>query len=348
MVVDASVFFEQLEQFTALWVRRFVDPDLEPSSPWHCEQWTYGQPTGAVIHFTADPDPVRVARWLLDHSYNTRVSAHAMILPRWTDETRELARGFPAVSALSAPVLQFVDPNSEAWHATWANEWAYGIENVYVGEVQCRGGNFFWWRPRDRSAAEWTSRWTADQGEPMPILRRWWCPYPKDQVQANIELLRWLNAYFDGSLNNPAMVIGHEHVQEAKSDPGPAFPLHAVRRGLLPDSYDGPVWDDTDLMHGQTWRDEKVREWYSIKSPQKAWAVFSEDVNSQQVRVNQWDLWGLTLLSFELLGYVMGQGTNDTSIRLFQRCMAVKADGIVGPITWRALKRRLKDQRLIR
>lgn len=341
-------FFEQLEQFSALWVRRYVDPGIEPISPWHCDQWSGGQPNGAVIHYTADPNPVRVARWFLVRGFNARASAHVVVFPQWTDELRELALGYSLVAALSAPALMLVDPNQEAWHATWANSWAFGIENVNVGELRCRGGNFFWWRPRDRSAAEWASRWVTDHGEPMPILRRWWCPYPNGQVEANIEILRWLNDYFEGGLNNPALIVGHEHVQESNWDPGPSFPLHAVRRGLCPDTYDGPVWDQTDLMHGQTWRDAKVCAWYETKSPPKAWARYSEEMDSVKLVTGQWDLWGLTLLSFELLGYVMGQGTNDTSIRLFQRCMGLQADGIVGPITWRALKRRLKDQRLMR
>jgi N-acetyl-anhydromuramyl-L-alanine amidase AmpD len=346
-MTGATEFFEQLEQFTALWVRDHIG-GIEPHSPWYSEEWSYGEPNGAVIHYTADPDPRRVMRWFLMQSHNARCSAHAVVLPRWTDELRELADGFSAIKTLSAPILQAVEPNREAWHATWANSWAYGIENVNVGQLQCRSGHFFWWRPRNRSAADWTSKWDVTDGEPIPLLGRWWTPYPREQICANVELLQKVDEYFDGSLRERTRIVGHEQVQQNKRDPGPAYPMHALRQALFNKDYFALDQHAEDLIYGQSWRDSKVCQWYELASPQKAWFKFSEDVHSRTVVRNQWELWGLLLLIMELLGYSMGASSGDLSYRLFQRCMGLEADGIVGPLTWRALKERLRDRKMIK
>lgn len=348
MSVDASEFFDQLEQFTALWVERVIGGGIEPQSPWVCEKWSYGEPNGAVIHYTADPDPARVMRWFITQSYDARVSAHAIVLPRWDETTREIASGFRAIECLSAPILQPVEPSKEAWHATWANGWAYGIENVNPGELQSRGGEFFWWRPRNRSALEWTSKWDAVEGDPLPLLGRWWAPYPREQILANVELLRWVDEYFDGALKDHARIVGHEQVQQNKRDPGPAYPIHAVRRAFFQGDYQALDEHARDLVYGQSWRDHLVCEWYELASPQKAWAKFSEDVTGRKVVRSQWDIWGLLLLIQELLGYSTSADTDDLSIRIFQRAMGLEADGIVGPLTWRALQARLRDRGMVR
>jgi hypothetical protein len=334
-----SEFFEQLEQFTALWVREYLG-SYDPESPWHSEPWGHGQPKGAIIHYTADPDPVRVMRWFLLREHNARVSAHAIVLPGWTEETRKLAAGFSEIEKLSAPVLQAVGPDKEAWHATWTNGWAYGIENVNPGRLQCRRGQFFWWRPRNGSAADWTSTWDISCGEPIPLVGQWWAPYPRPQVAANVELLRWVHDYFDGCFVDRSRILGHEHVQGNKWDPGPAYPIHAVRRALFDHQYQEINEHAVDLMHGQTWRDALLQSWYETLNPNKAWADFSTDVNERQTARMTWDDWGIIMLILDLLGY--STADNNQSIRYFQASAGVVVDGIVGPITWRALKERLR------
>lgn len=341
-------FFEELEQFTALWVERFIGGGIEPHSPWHSDQWSYGAPNGAVVHYTADPDPVRVMRWFLLEQHNARVSAHAVVLPAWTDELRELADGFHLVSTLPAPILQVVEPDKEAWHATWCNSWAYGIENVNAGQLQCRDGKFFWWAPRDLSAPQWTSLWNPKDGEPLPLFGAWWAPYPRPQVLANVVLLEKVNAFFDDGLEEPARVVGHEHVQANKPDPGPAYPIHEVRKAFFGQDYQALDAATVDLFHGLMWRDQKICDWYGLANPQKAWRRFAEDICSKQVVRTHWDVWGLLLLIFDLLGYHTGPAAGDASIRIFQRSAGLDADGIVGPLTWRALRQRLQLRGLVK
>lgn len=345
MIVDPSVFFEQLEQFTALWVERFIGGHLEPESPWSSEPWAHGQPKGCVIHYTADPDPVRVMRWFVEQQLDARVSAHAIVLPQWTAELRDLAIGFSAIRELAAPILQAVPPQKEAWHATWANGWAYGIENINPGQLQCRGGEFFWWRPRNGSAADWTSKWNIRDGEPIPLLGRWWCPYPRDQILANVQLLRWVHDYFDGCFSERVRFLGHEHVQRNKLDPGPAYPMHALRRAFFEASTEALNAHAVDLLYGQTWRDELVKRWYEVISEKKAWVAFSQEVNRCKVEAVSWDNWGLLMLIFDLLGY--STADNNQATRIFQACAGVSVDGVIGPITWRALKDRLRAYGMI-
>lgn len=341
-----SEFFEQLEQFTALWVREHIGERVDPESPWHSEPWDSGQPKGAVLHYTADPDPVRVMRWFLIEGHNARVSAHAVVLKQWTPELRMLASGFSEIERLSAPILQAVGPDKEAWHATWTNGWAYGIELVNPGRLECRQGQFFWWRPRNGSAADWTSLWKTEEGEPIPLLGHWWAPYPRQQVVAAVELLRWVDDYFDGCLSDRSRIVGHEHVQGGKMDPGPAFPIHAARKALFDHDYHGLNEHAADLMYGQNWRDALLQSWYECSNPKKAWSAFSADVNGREVTRTTWEDWGLMMLIMDLLGY--STADNSQSVRFFQASAHVAVDGIVGPVTWGALKQRLRSLGLIR
>ena len=155
----AERFFDELDQFTKRYVETVLGQD-EHLSPWRSGGWNTPTkaPLGSIIHFTADERLDRVMAWFLVKRYNARVSAHAVVAPCWTAELRELAEGLTALEELAAPVFQVVRPWDEAWHATWTNDWAYGIENVNIGELQSRGGRFFSWRPRDRSGS---ARWRA-------------------------------------------------------------------------------------------------------------------------------------------------------------------------------------------
>lgn len=340
--MDAELFFHELDRFTEAWAAKYL-PGVNHQSPWSSQGWKDGCPGGAIIHFTADVDLKRVMRWFLEKRFNSRVSAHAVVAPAWTDELRELAKGLPLVEALPAPVLQPVDPWREAWHATWTNGWAYGIENLNMGELQCRAGEFFSWRPRDRSAHDWTTLWDVADGEPIPLLGRWWAPYTEAQLATNVELLQVLRSFHGHELVR-SRVLGHECVQFNKRDPGPAFPVHAIREALFDDSWSGIEVVESDFMNGQNWRDARCMSAFGEDSPTKAAEYFSREA---QLFLGEGKKWSEMDLALQLLGYCTRPEEGDIPIRIFQQMMSLTVDGVVGGVTRRALLQRLEDCGLV-
>jgi hypothetical protein len=334
----AEQFFQELAVFTERWVKANLGANQDYQSPWQSGVWGDGSPLGGIIHFTADESLERVMRWFLVEKFNARCSAHAVVATEWTESMRELAQDLQLVSALPVPVLQPVSPRKVAWHATWTNNWAYGIENINIGQLKNREGQFYSWRPRDRSAEDWTTLWDIDQGEPMPLFGKWWCPYPTDQLETNAFLLKYLNILFDQSLERER-VLGHECVQANKMDPGPSCPVFAIRRALY--ATDWRWLDDhrADVMHGHSWREVLLCGWYNVSSGSNAWGYFEDEAKTFLGAGKKWDG---TTLALRILGYA--EASTEITIRIFQRMMDLGVDGVVGKKTRQALLMRLQDR----
>lgn len=130
-------------------------------------------------------------------------------------------------------VVQLVELDTIAWHAgksrhlnrTGLNEFSIGIEIVNAGKLK-------------RNAAGEFLTWAGGRIEPQQAIElvhrnesaaAWWHAYTETQIESVFELTRKLT---DGLPIRH--ILGHEEIAPGrKSDPGPAFPLDAMRARLL-------------------------------------------------------------------------------------------------------------------
>lgn len=247
---EAREFFYQLGTFSQRFLRKIGITDVV--SP-----YTGGRmrPTGAVVHYTADQDWERVLKVFMRSRYRSNVSAHAVVLEYKAPGHDSLAHDLPMIRDLPTTIVECVPRMRVAWHATWANAWAYGIENVNAGELRSRDGKFYTWWRRDQGAPMWTTRFESDHSTPQSAFGRYWQPYTIAQIDANVRLLRFLRALdpLDGT-----RIIGHEHIQTGetlvggrsmsdKIDPGPLYPMVAVRDAVI---WGGNEWIETFIDEG--------------------------------------------------------------------------------------------------
>lgn len=368
---EAKKFFDQLAIFSDRYAPHIGC--AHSTSSWGYEGYKEGKPEGAVIHYTADEDFHRVLRWFLRDKYESKSSAEVVVADRLMPHHEECAFGLPLVQKLPVTVFRCRELGETSWHATWTNKRFFGIENVCAGELRSESGEFTTWRPRDRSAPEWTMPWQPGiEKDPVPIHGRWWSPYMQGQIEANVTILKHLQDYY-GSLKRP-WIVGHELVQgfetlkgrgaamrRDKRDPGPTYPIHLVRAAVFGGVSD-PMWDQyrNNFLYGQEWRDSLIQNWAAsllgsseaiirmdIKE-EVAWSRFGSAVNAFVDHRGFGPLGRvmLALLGYYFSGSIDGDVSEDDieSVRLFQRLMGLYVDGKPGPITKRALIARLADR----
>jgi N-acetyl-anhydromuramyl-L-alanine amidase AmpD len=293
-------------------------------SPWASGGWPrvpeldLEAPEGAVVHYTADADLMAVLRWFLDPGLGAKASAHYVVGAWWTDDLRKLAAGLPLVEALEVPLVEVVSPDRVAWHARSANHTSLGVEVVNAGRVRQVPGTTGWrrWQPERRGAEEWTSEYDVSQGVPtLQCLDRlhWYAPYQAGQAQVVTRVVAAAAQALRGEAFDPVRIVGHEHVQRNKQDPGPSFPLELVRGvGLGRISAAEQLWAaGGDIL---------IRARYD-----------SRPVGHDAARDR---------LALEALGY-LDDGL--VSVEMFQRMMGLDPDGDIGPRTCAALGERLEE-----
>jgi len=364
-----ALFFSQLQTFSE---RVFEVMGLKATET----PWTYGPfvtevPVGAVLHFTAGNIPEKAIRWFMVQKYDARASANAIVLDAWQGEwMRKLAKDLPLIQALPAPIVQCMPPTKTTWHATWKNRTHYGIEMVNAGEVRPAGevrkdawGNIIggaeaW----TYSANDWKTIWESSK-TPVLMNGRYWEPYSPEQVHAVAILLRRLRT-FCGDVPD-FEIVGHENVSRKKFDPGPLFPIHAVRwtssfevQSLV--SYPWFTHFCADEKYMLFYRDGIALDWAG--SPTRS----LESVRSAEARVAYQKLIeairgelqapengfgatgkaGLSLLGYEVSNVVSPDLYREDveSIGTFQKMMGLLVDGIPGKKTREALWTRLKER----
>jgi len=375
---DQSVaFFKQLEEFS----RRYLSVAVKAAAP--LSPWGGKAPIrlkGAVIHYTADQDMDRVLRWFNDPRRNAQVSAHVVVADRQLGSQARLTLDLPLVAELPATVVQCRRPNQQAWHGSWSNAWAYGIECVSAGELRTpdEGQSFTSWRPCVSGGAPWSAPWVCPYKSPVKARGRWWDPFSAPQVASVVTVLRYLRDLPEVALHKP-YVLGHEQVQGVgtvredgspmrtdKRDPGPTCPLHGIREAV----FDGwlPLYhyewfqrhrnDALSEDAGQQALGQRLAQLLSgstvLPSASAAW-----ERCKSALQAHEFGVWGKFAL--HALGYympsVLATDRKDlesalnsdewTSVWLFQRMMGIATDGMPGPQTCRALLARLKDRGLI-
>lgn len=344
-----SDFFEQLAEFSRRYLKGVIS-DGPVVASFSGTMFVGGDPSGVVVHYTADENMERVLRWFLIERYRSQVSAHAIVAREWPDEARVHTTGLPLIAALPTMVVQIVPPTSRAWHARrWVNDQFYGIELVNAGQLRSRNGDFFSWRD------SWDELWSFKLGAPSPLNGRWWAPYTRAQVEACAEIVRELQ--FDKVLIVPERVVGHECVQEDKQDPGPAFPLDLVRDYCLrPGDLDITarldVFDQDPFMERDTWEDGIIRGAFAgvfgrepDRNPNFSHPAQDEHREwwAEMVRMREIPLSRLNAVMLRM-GYA---GDSIWSVHTFQTMMGLVVDGDAGPVTRAAMLARARDRGIV-
>ncbi len=344
-----SDFFEQLAEFSRRYLKSVL-PRERPVAPFSGPGFQVGNPTGVVVHYTADEDVERVLRWFLIERYNSRVSAHAIIAREWPEGARAHAEGLPSIGALPTMVVEIVPSTSRAWHARrWVNDQFYGIEVVNAGQLRSRNGNFYSWRD------SWDELWQFKLGSPSPLNGRWWAPYTRPQVEACAVVVRELE--FAGASITTERVVGHECVQENKQDPGPAFPMDLLRDyRSRPGDAEVVARLDTfsqdPFIERDTWEERIIRSAFA-----KTFGCEPERVlNFSHPRQDEHREWWAEIarereIPLSRLNAVMLRmgyaGDSVWSVRTFQIMMGLKVDGDAGPVTRAAMLARARDRGIV-
>jgi len=260
----------------------------ERSSPWSND--FKQEPKGVVLHYTGGTNPITTAKYFFRRRYQARVSAHLVVGRDWPDQLRGFADDLPLVSALPTMVLQCVPHDKAAWHARAYNDTHFGIEIVNRGFMP----------------SEWES-------------------YPTTQC---LTVLLLLGEYVKNYPIYPEQILGHEHVQKNKRDPGPYFPISEIRDlAFMPAS----MRIYTDIL--STWDPKSAHSctYYGFGQSEPILELQRRLVRSDPVA---------GMVALEFLGYF----PVEKSIPIFQRMMGLDVDGVLGPKTSVALWTRIKQQ----
>lgn len=174
-------------------------------------------PDTIVIHYTGGDSLSSAVGWLSDH--RSKASAHVVI-----GEAGEM--------------VQMVAFNRVAWHAGVSyyqgrsnfNQFSIGIELVNPGKLMQVGDSYQAWFGK-----EYPQNRVIKATHSNESLQENWCSFPEAQLKALKELILVIKSHYPIK-----MIVGHEEIApKRKADPGPAFPLQALRRQLLDIDRDG-------------------------------------------------------------------------------------------------------------
>lgn len=345
----ASEFFSQLQTFSE---RVFDLLGLPRVCPWRTASWPTAAPKGLIVHYTAGPI-LSALRWFMRAEHGAKASAHLVIGRTWPAGWQGLAEGLPLVLGLPAAVVQCVPPGDRAWHATWANHTHYGIELENHGEIRRIGGEWRWWAPSKKGAAEWTSKWRGE--DPEAAQGKHWEAYTDAQLVALYQVVRRVREVHPGI--RASQLLGHEHVQANKFDPGPCLPLTLIREvGFAQSLPAGSLFDGVSVRPAgmEPARRRKIAlDWVRREFPLSRGATEMESLAClRRVLIGEdeqeWRASRVAELALDLLGYRVPQGVVELeTVQTFQRMMGLGVDGQVGPKTREALISRLAERGIL-
>lgn len=343
------MFFRQLSQFSER-VFHLMEID-ERQSPWSSGMFRQNEPSGAIIHYTGSNQAGYAVRWFMNTRYQSKASAHAVVLDHWPDVWRRLAEGLPLVQDLPTAVVQCLPPGKIAWHAGRANTHSYGLELVNAGELRKDQGRWVYWRN------DWTQPWISIK-QPVYLYGRHWEPYSLAQIITTVQLLRYLRQ-FVGTLNF-TNILGHDQVTQSKIDPGPLFPMQDVRTAMLEDI--DPMlyqWAERYATLGgrymRYYRDSIALQWHEQRvgftmdkeKAAMAWQKLKKglrvDLQNPKKKFGAIGKAGLRILGFPTSTLINDRytGIDQKSVINLQRLMHLVIDGVPGPKTRQALIARI-------
>ena len=363
MYTPPTVFFKDLRAFTVD-VLKFIKAPTSPGGK--VRSWKFGRPKGIIEHFTADVSWKGSASWLNDPK-NQASSCHFMVLDRMATELAPILAKYPSLSVLPVTCLLLADLDKGTWHAGWANSMCVGIENRNVGEVRYVNGKYCWW------ANNWSAPLPSDLNKtPVLINGKYWEPYTKGQIKANVIIGRYLNVLTaaDGGLIK-SWIIPHSCVSNQKSDTGPAYPLLDVREAMYSDvplesldfinkMVDDPVYTrDYDEMNDANFlkqlaerqQDRNIDSEFTDDHFLKAIGTPSASLQAL-IQSGDWKAnldvvrRGLAKLEYYIDPSSTGPKldlSTSTAVQLFQRSVGLTADSVPGPVTQKAIFDRMTE-----
>ena len=182
-------------------------------SPNRGEVFDQGLPDTLILHYTACPTAQSAIDILCDGQREGRVSAHLVV-------------------GRDGVVAQLLPFNVVGWHAgvsVWdgregLNRYSIGIEIDNAGQLEEKDGRFVSWFGQEYPAEEVVFGVHRNQSAETP-----WHRFPSAQIDAVEELCRLLVQQY-----GIAQILGHDEIAPGrKIDPGPAFPLDALRARVL-------------------------------------------------------------------------------------------------------------------
>jgi len=334
-------FFDQLEEFS-IKVLKFLKIE-STISPWTPGRFA-GDCQGIIMHYTAASDPRRALRWFMDSTRNSHRAAHVVVADGWPGAWREFADGLPLIQALPAAVVQCLPPDFRGIHAGWANHDFYGIEMANAGILRRnpkKENGFLWWP--DNWGREWEGGWLRKK-QPIYFWGKYWEPYTREQVLSAVTIAREVQKFWKGSVRR-AWVVGHSCVARNKTDPGPLFPMEEARNWILEmnDEKFGKIYDEFNMDEATRFFPEIIQLWVKMIGDDDAiFEGFAPWLHSSERTSADYELAAFIVL--RILGYeVRSPSIYSETVALFQRMVKIKSDGIVGPVTFRALKMRFAD-----
>lgn len=278
------------------------------------------RPLGLVMHYCADPRLETVLRWFCDP--RSQSSAHYVVAQGQVPGHAACAEGMPDIQAMPATIVQMRPLGLQAYHATWANRWALGVELCNAGELRANGRGEL--SPVAKVPYDPTHAPVLEAGE------RRFAGYSDAQLFATLVLCRSL-AKVTGFA--PQRLVGHDMVQGVhtrvrgaqgndKRDVG----------GLRLDAWRRFVYGPPDIIP------QSLRTPLRLEVPRSLW----------EARATARD--GLAKRRLATLGYAVDPDIDAYSpaegdaLGMFQVMMGLVPDQICGPKTQAALLARVRDR----
>lgn len=186
-----------------------------------------GPPSGFVAHFTASnvaitkTHPIGRIPVILRRFARNSGGPPGIHFVAWDvkqPEFESLRAKYPVFKELNCDVFSW-GLDKAFYHASWVNGWAFGLENRNVGRLWQKSGQLMW------------GKGVPYVGRPPMNVRSFMCePYTRQQIEANILIMRWLRQLYPIQEHR---IIGHVHVTSNRTDPMPHYPFALVRRAVF-------------------------------------------------------------------------------------------------------------------
>lgn len=292
--------------------------------------YTEGQPTGAVMHYTASNLTDSRGNVLLERfkpGGSQGVGVHFVVMDKTPDRHIDIKMRYDLI--LQVPEIYHFGHDQVFWQAGWFNSLSYGIEIRNVGAVVRSSGGNLWW---NNAKLRYFGR------PPITVGKKMWEPYTHSQMLGTL----WINRLMAAVYNIvPERFLGHVHITSNRDDPGRHFPMHEMREHSLSDavplddvpflkefSDDGVIIDDNHisedaLMKGLYRNDWDGRPDGIDADPVSSWNAAKVEPTRIALMASNKVAWAKTQL--RSLGYYVGADLTDNptppfmeTLRIFQ------------------------------
>lgn len=225
---ESAAFFEALREASVILLRKYGLPIDQGHKRY--ASWEHGRPIGITEHYTGGVAWQGTVSWLNAGPHKNKSSCQFLVLDRMLSEAKPVYDKYPELRELTVTAFMLSDGIIPCWHAEWVNRLTVGIENRNAGYLLGSAGHWRWW------ANDWKARFPYERLDKRPCLihDRWWEPYTRGQIMANVSIGQHLLCLQqdEGGLD-PVWFLPHSATCGEKMDIGNAFPFHLVREAVF-------------------------------------------------------------------------------------------------------------------